>query len=303
MTSSNRPWALVTGASEGLGREFAKQLAKRQTHNLIITARSEGKLQTLSEEISSFVQVKIILADLSVSGAAKELEQQTKEYDVAILINNAGVAFGGQFEDMQISEIQSLLNVNIVNMTELFYFFIPRIKKLHDEFEQEQKSSKYALAGIVNLSSVAAYMPIPSMAIYAASKTFILSLTESVYQEQRNVGSTLRVVASCPGTTKTEIWTKGGAHMKGVRIPLDTPEHVCQATLKALDKPDKAIIIPGYFNNLLAFGSVRLTPRSLVRIISRRAMGQDPALRDAEEVKEAFAKLGRQPPTRSNDSH
>lgn len=293
MTSSSRPWALVTGASEGLGREFARQIAQRQTHNLIITARSEAKLETLSKELSSLVEVKIILADLSVIGAAKKLEEQTKEYEVAILINNAGVAFGGQFEDMESSEIQTLLNVNVVNMTDLFFLFIPRIKKLNEEYAEKQKLSKHALAGIVNLSSVAAYMPIPSMAIYAASKTYILSLSESVYQEQRNVGSTLRIVASCPGTTKTEIWTKGGANEKSVRVPLGTPEHVCQATLKALDKQDKPIIIPGYFNNLMAFGSVRLTPRSWVRIISRRAMGQDPALRDADEVKEAFAKLGR----------
>jgi uncharacterized protein len=299
MTSSSRPWALVTGASEGLGREFARQLAQRQTHNLIITARSEAKLQSLSKELQSLVEVKVILADLSLTGSAKKLEEETKQYQVAILINNAGVAFGGQFEDMESNEIQTLLNVNIVNMTDLFYLFIPRIKKLNEEFAEKQKTSKYALAGIVNLSSVAAYMPIPSMAIYAASKTYIHSLSESVYQEQRNAGSTLRVVTSCPGTTKTEIWTKGGANEKGVRVPLDTPEHVCQATLKALDKQDKPIIIPGYFNNLMAFGSVRLTPRSWVRIISRRAMGQDPALRDAEEVKEAFAKLGRTKPIKS----
>lgn len=81
-------------------------------------------------------------------------------------------------------------------------------------------------------------------------------------------------------------------------MPMGTAEHVCAATLRALDARDKPLIIPGYLNNLLAFGSIRLTPRSLTRFLSHRFMGQDPALRNAEEVKQTFAKMGRKAPTK-----
>lgn len=297
-SDSARPWALITGASEGLGKEFALQLAQRKTHNLILAARSEDKLKAVAQQVSAQVECKVIKSDLSVAGAAEKLNQDTRDLDVALLINNAGVAFGGPFEDMANQDVQTLVSINIVALTELFHIFLQRIKKQHQKLREQQNTSKHVLAGIANISSTSAFMPIPSMALYAASKAFVLSLTESVYAEQRNEGSDLRVVVSCPGATKTEIWTKGGANEKSVLIPLGTSEHVCATTLAALDARDKAIIIPGYFN-ILSTLSVRFAPRSLVRFFSRRAMGQDPSLRDADEVKEAFARMGRSLPTRS----
>lgn len=298
VTDSDRPWALITGASEGLGKEFAMQLAQRKTHNLILAARSEDKLQAVSKAVSDLVQCKVIKSDLSVAGAAEKLDKETRDLDVALLINNAGVAFGGPFEDMAYQDVQSLVSINVVALVELFHIFLQRIKQQHEKLSEQQKASKYALAGIINVSSVSGFMPIPSMALYAASKAFVLSLTESVYAEQRNEGSDLRVVVSCPGATKTEIWTKGGANEKSLLLPLGTSEHVCATTLAALDAPNKPVIIPGYFNNL-SVASVRFAPRSLVRFITRRVMGQDPSLRDADEVKDAFARMGRSIPARS----
>lgn len=200
---------------------------------------------------------------------------------------------------MAYQDVQTLVSLNVVALTELFHIFLPRIKQQHKKLSEEQKASNYALAGIINISSMSGFMPIPSMALYAASKTFVLSLSESVYAEQRNEGSDLRVVVSCPGVTKTEIWTKGGASEKSVLLPLGTKEHVCATTLAALDARDKPVIIPGYFNNL-SVASLRLAPRSLVRFLSRRLMGQDPSLREADEVKEAFARFGRAPPSRTS---
>ncbi len=297
-SDSVRPWALITGASEGLGKEFALQLAQRQTHNLILAARSQDKLAAVAAAISDQVECKVIKSDLSIAGAAETLDRETRNLEVALLINNAGVAFGGPFELMEYGDVQSLVSINIVALTELFHIFLQRIKQQHKKLSEQQKTSKYALSGIINLSSVAGFMPIPSMAVYAASKAFVLSLTESVYAEQRNEGCDLRIVVSCPGATKTEIWTKGGANDKGLLLPIGTKEHVCAATLAALDARDKPIIIPGYLNNI-SVASLRLAPRNLVRFLSRRLMGQDYALRDADEVKETLAKIGRTMPTRS----
>ncbi|EST09103.1 Short-chain dehydrogenase/reductase SDR [Kalmanozyma brasiliensis GHG001] len=297
-SDSARPWALITGASEGLGKEFAVQMAQRKTHNLILAARSVDKLNSVAKSVSDLVECKVIKSDLSVAGAAEKLDQDTRDLDVALLINNAGVAFGGPFEDMEYKDVQSLVAINVVALTELFHLFLQRIRKQHTKLKEAQKTSSYALSGIVNIGSMSSFMPIPSMALYAASKAFVLSLTESAYAEQRNEGSDLRIVVSCPGVTKTEIWTKGGANDKGLLLPLDTPQHVCAATLSALDARNKPVIIPGYFNNI-SIASLRIAPRSLVRYISRRMMGQDLSLRDADEVKETFAKLGRSVPTRS----
>ncbi|SJX63678.1 related to short-chain dehydrogenase/reductase [Sporisorium reilianum f. sp. reilianum] len=297
-SDSERPWALITGASEGLGKEFALQLAQRKTHNLILEARSEGKLDSVAQAVSDQVECKVIKSNLSVAGAAEKLDRDTRNLDVALLINNAGVAFGGPFEDMEYADVQSLVSINVVAVTELFHIFLRRIKEQHKKLSDKQKTSEHALAGIVNISSMSGFMPIPSMALYAASKAFVLSLTESVYAEQRNEGCDLRVVVSCPGTTKTEIWTKGGASEKSVVLPIGTKEHVCATTLAALDARDKPVIIPGYFNNI-SIASLRVAPRRLVRFLSWRLMGQDPSLRDADEVKEAFAKMGRTVPTRS----
>ncbi|SPO46153.1 related to short-chain dehydrogenase/reductase [Moesziomyces antarcticus] len=297
-SDSHRPWAIITGASEGLGKEFALQLAQRKTHNVILAARSVNKLESVAKTVSEQVQCKVIPIDLSVAGAAEELDQKTRELDVALLINNAGVAFGGPFEDMEYKDVQSLVAINIVALTELFHIFLQRIKLQHKKLGEQQKQSNHALAGIINISSMSGFMPIPSMALYAASKAFVLSLTESVYAEQRNEASDLRIVVSCPGATKTEIWTKGGAHEKSVIVPMGTKEHVCATTLAALDARDKSVIVPGYFNNL-SVASLRLAPRSLVRFLSRRLMGQDPSLRDPQEVQDTFAKLGRSVPTRS----
>lgn len=294
-----RPWALITGASEGLGKQFAIQMAERQTHNLILAARSVDKLNSVAKSVSDLVECKVVKSDLSVAGAAEKLDKETRDLDVALLINNAGVAFGGPFEDMDYKDVQSLVAINIVALTELFHIFLQRIRKQHTKLSEAQKTSSYALSGIVNIGSMSSFMPIPSMALYAASKAFVLSLTESAYAEQRNEGSDLRIVVSCPGATKTEIWTKGGANDKGVLLPLGTSEHVCAVTLAALDARDKPVIIPGYFNNL-SIASLRIAPRSLVRFLSRRMMGQDYALRDADEVKETFAKLGRTVPRRSS---
>lgn len=117
-----------------------------------------------------------------------------------------------------------------------------------------------------------------------------------MYQEQRNQKSKVPIVCCCPGPTKTEIWTKGGAHAKGVLMPMMSSKECIEITLRALDA-NRATIITGYMNNLMTFGAVRLTPRSLVRIIAHRAMGQDPALRDPDEVKSTWERLGRIAPT------
>lgn len=199
---------------------------------------------------------------------------------------------------MEYQDVQTLVSINVVALTELFHIFLRRIKQQHKKLSEKQKASEYTLAGIINISSMSGFMLIPSMALYTASKAFVLLLTKSVYAEQHNKGCNLHVVVSCPGTTKAEIWSKGRASEKSLVLPVGTKEHVCATTLAALDACDKPVIIPGYFNKLQV-ASLRLAPHSLIRFLSQHLMGQDFLFCDADEVKEAFARMGRTLPTRT----
>jgi hypothetical protein len=168
---NGKPWALVTGASEGLGAEFALQIAKRTTHNIILTARTESKLQALAKRLSEYgILCQVITADLSTPNSASELNKKTEGYNVALFVNNAGIAEGGDFEHMDFDVLQKLISVNVVAFAELFHTFLPRVKAQVDLLKNEQKKTRFRLTGIINLSSTAAFMPIPSMAAYAASK-------------------------------------------------------------------------------------------------------------------------------------
>ncbi|UZJ51348.1 hypothetical protein CBS101457_000668 [Exobasidium rhododendri] len=283
-----RTWAIVTGASEGIGEVFAQHLDQRQTHNVILVARTKAKLDKVA---AGLVNVKslVLVEDLSAPGSAERIVERTKDLRVSLLINNAGMAPGGNHEEIDFATIQRTIALNITVLTELMSLYLPIIKAEHEKLREQSKGTKYGLSGIINVSSMSAFTPIPSMALYSATKAYVLFLSESVYQEQRNIGCDLPIVCTLPGPCASEIWTKEGANKGGVLIPLDTCDHVVQATLSALDA-NRPLIIPGYLNNVAAF-TTRFGPRSLVRFLSRRLMGQDQSLRDSKEVQDTFTKL------------
>lgn len=254
-------WTLITGASEGLGVEFAR-IAAAEGHNLILTARSEDKLNAIARELrSTSVQVEVIPADLSDLAQVEHLWAQACENrQIDVMVNNAGLGRHGQFGDgsdwaRELSSIQ----VNILALSYLMKHAIPHMQGA-------------GCGKILNVASVAGFMPGPNMATYHATKSYVLSLSEAVSEELS--GSNVSITALCPGATQTAFFD--AADMGGVRLlKLNRParaDAVAQAGWNAMQR-GKRVIVPGLLNKLFAF-SPRISPRRMVTLISNTVMGK-----------------------------
>ncbi|MFP6581309.1 MAG: SDR family oxidoreductase [Candidatus Hydrogenedentota bacterium] len=183
--------ALITGASSGIGEEFAKLLAKVGA-NLILTARSTDKLEALQKSLSDAhsVKVDVISEDLSQPGAATKLHQEivTRGLHVDLLINNAGFGKWGMFLDFDTDCYNEMLNLNINSLIELSHLCLPAMLEKGD-------------GGIINVASTGAFVPLPYSAVYAATKACVLSFSEGLYGECQGKG--VHVMALCPGGTET----------------------------------------------------------------------------------------------------
>lgn len=256
-----KSWTLITGASEGLGVEFAR-IAAAEGRNLILTARSLDKLETLASELRGpNVAIEVIGADLSELAEVERVwSEASKDRRIDILVNNAGLGRHGQFGDGQdwARELSSI-NVNMTALTCLMKSAIPHMRD--------------AGAGhILNVASTAAFMPGPNMAVYHASKAFVLSLSEAVAEELR--GTDVTITALCPGATATNFFDD--ANMHGVTLlKLGRPmgaRPVAQAGWDAA-KSGRRVIVTGLMNKIFAF-SPRLAPRRLVTFIASKVMGK-----------------------------
>lgn len=254
-------WTLITGASEGLGVEFAK-LAARDGHNLILTARSKDKLDALAAELrSDRVDVVVIPADLSNLAEAERLwAEATDGRDIDVLVNNAGLGYHGAFESGQGWErMSSSIHVNVVSLTRLMNLAIPHMKALPK-------------GRILNVASIAAFSPGPNMAVYNATKAFVLSLSEAVASELK--GSNVTVTALCPGVTATNFFED--ADMKSVWLvnitkPMSAVK-VAEDGWKAM-RAGRRTVVPGIMNKIMSF-STRLSPRVLNAGIAAWIMGK-----------------------------
>ena len=232
--------ALVTGASSGIGVEFAKLLAK-DTYNLILTARSEETLNSIANELKSQhkIEVTVISHDLSAPGAGIELSKKvlSKGIEVDVLINNAGFGDFGEFVDADVSKTLDMINLNIVNLTELSLIYGKQFA--------DKKSGM-----LLNVASTAAFQPMPKLAVYAASKAYVLHFTEALHFELRNSG--VLVSALCPGPTKTGFEKTANL---GESPLFDqnamSPKSVAEKAYKGL-KNNKAVIITGFKNAFFA---------------------------------------------------
>lgn len=186
-----RPTALITGASSGIGAELARLFAANG-YDLIVTARRESRLQSLADELGSQVTVYPIPVDLAKSKGPARLIDAVDALGVAVdvLVNNAGVISTEPMLDEDRGALADLLNLNVRALTELTHCF-------------GRKMVARGYGRILNVASVAAFQPVPGMGVYAASKAFVLSLTESLSEELR--GSGVTVTALCPGPTRTEM--------------------------------------------------------------------------------------------------
>ena len=229
---------LITGASSGIGKAFAEAYAEKGS-DLILVARSENKLENIAHTLKDkfHIQADIILADLAVENAAQHIfhEVQKRNKTVGVLINNAGFGASGEFTSIDLEKQHREIQLNINTLVEMTYYFLDHMIK--------NKRGK-----VINLSSMAAFMPMPKMAVYAASKAFVLSFTEALYVEYQKQG--IQFIAVCPGATDTNfIDTADMAPIEKMR----TAANVVQTTFKALEK-NKLYCIDGkanYFSSLL----------------------------------------------------
>jgi len=243
-------WALVTGASSGIGAEFARQLAARGMH-LVLTARRSELMEELADELHTRhgTRTEILTRDLSDSAQVTELmrDVESRNIDVELLINNAGFGLVTEVENTDPHRVQELLRLNIAALTQLTYWVLPQM------LERQH-------GAIVNVSSLVAFQPVAYMPAYAASKAFSLHFSEALWAEVRDRGVT--VMALCPGTTATGFFNVAGVPGWLKKQRSQTPEQVVKAALKALEKRRQYTVTdwPNYLLSLVA----RIAPRKIV---------------------------------------
>lgn len=242
--------ALVTGASAGLGVEFARQLSKRG-HRLVLAARRKERLEELAKELG---KARAVAIDLSKTNAATKLmaDLAANDEEVELLVNNAGFGLIGRFATADAKRLRQMIDLNVGTLADLCRAVAPGMI--------ERKSG-----GIVNVASTAAFQPGPNMAVYFATKAFVLSFTEAMHEELKPHG--IHVTCLCPGPTRTEFGDVAGFGGNGMfdRVAMESPD-VVTAGLKGLDK-NKAVVVPGLLNKISA-NSGRFAPRSVVRKIA-----------------------------------
>ena len=224
-------YAMITGASSGIGREFARQLAKKG-YSLILVARRESRLKKLAQELVKYgCQTEIITADLSQPEECVRVMKQTKEFPIKILINNAGFGACGNFTDTDAETELQMIDVNIKAMHLLMKLMLKKMEK--------QGKSGY----ILNVASSAGLLPAgPFMAAYYATKAYMVSLTRAVAAEQRSKRSHIYVGALCPGPVDTEF--NDVAKVK-FALPGITPQYCASYALEQMRKR-KIVIDPKY---------------------------------------------------------
>lgn len=258
MKSQARPahdFTLITGASAGIGAEFARVFAAKG-HDLVLVARSADRLKELAEELRSRHgrTVHVIAADLAAIGAAGKVYQQVQAQGIKvdILVNNAGVLQSGDFAGIGFDRNLKLVQLNVVALTALTQLFL-------DPMKQRRQGR------ILNVSSTSAFQPLPYLATYAASKAYVLSLSEALSAELK--GSGVTVTALCPGFTETELITKDSG--KKMSLPLIrnlTPQQVAREGYRACMQ-GKPLYING-LGNRAAIKLGQLQPRWVQRSLS-----------------------------------
>jgi short-subunit dehydrogenase len=245
---------IVTGASSGIGAAFAHELARRGSH-LVLVARRLDRLQTLASELEAThgIRATAIALDLSAPGAGRTLAAEVAERGIAVtgLVNNAGFGTDGAFHREDPERLTDEINVDVANLVDITRAFIEPMRA--------------AGTGIlVNVASLAGYMPSPGMAVYSACKAFVLSFTEALWFEAKGTG--LRVLCLSPGLTRTEFFDAldGGAYNGSYQ----TPEQVVQTAMRVLDRGGRRPSVQSGRINALTTALPRFLTRKRTTIIS-----------------------------------
>lgn len=236
--------ALITGASSGIGKEFALQLS-RQGMDLVLVARNKKALETLKDQLSGQVKVKVIAADLTQDGACQAVYDAVQDLPVDLLINNAGFGLYGPFDQTDLETELNMIDLNIRAVHSLTKLFLKR-------FIAADRGT------ILTVSSISAFLPGPLMATYYASKAYVQRLTEALHEELRQKNSSVRVHTLCPGPVRTPFNDRAGAG--AADSGLDSRLVVSYA-LKQMGR-GRLIIIPGWPMRLMRFG-LRFVPTRL----------------------------------------
>ena len=249
--------ALITGDSAGLGREYARLFAK-DGHDLVLVARRRERLDELARELAAAhgTTCMVIAADLAAPSAGQQIADQVQAAGRTIdfLVNNAGLGKRGPFAQSDVRLQLEMIDVNMRALVDLTHRFLPGML--------ERKQGR-----ILNIASIAGFVPGPFMATYYASKAFVVSFTEALAQELRGTGVT--ATASCPGPTATEFAdvagsSKSNLFRRHVADAISVARHGYGAMLAG-----KVVAIPG-LQNKLSVQSVRIAPRAVVRAISAK---------------------------------
>ncbi len=243
-------WALITGASTGIGAEFARLLAARGMH-LILVARRGELMNELAEDLHTRhgAKCKVIVSDLSDPQQAKRVIDEVDSQDISIelLVNNAGFGVVGDIQSIDPARVAKMIRLNIGTLSEMTYRVLPgMLERGH--------------GAIINVSSVAGFQPVAYMAAYSASKAYGLHFSEALWAEARDRGVT--VMALCPGVTRTEFFQRAGVPNWLKKQRSQSPGQVVRRAMKALEKR-RPYVVSGWYNYLRSL-AVRLATRRMV---------------------------------------
>ncbi|MER5841067.1 SDR family oxidoreductase [Streptomyces prasinus] len=241
---------LITGASAGIGAEFARQIAARGSH-VVLVARRRERLVALAAELTAAhgVQATVIPLDLSRPAAGRTLAEEVARRDLTVtsVVNNAGFGTFGPFHTEDPQRLQEEISVDVAGVVDISRAFIGPLRTS-------------GTGVLVNVASMAAYFPAPNMAVYAAAKAFVLSFTEALWQESMDTG--LRVLALSPGATSTEFFDVVGTDSADGGAKRQSPQEVVTTALRTLDRrTPPPSVISGRLNRMMA---------SLGRAVTRR---------------------------------
>ncbi|MEM6452088.1 MAG: SDR family oxidoreductase [Cyanobacteria bacterium P01_D01_bin.105] len=247
--------ALITGASSGIGAEFARQLAAKKL-DLVLVARSQDKLNQLVAQLQQqhSIRAHVISQDLTEPNAADSIARQVEELGIVIdlLINNAGFGDYGSFSESVLDRQTSMIQLNISALVELTHAFLPTMLKRQQ-------------GGIINVSSIAGFQPMPYWSVYAASKAFVLSFSEALWAEVKEKG--VNVLALCPGPTESNFFkvaeVPSNSEMSSNLNQLDSVENVVKSALAALESGQPNMVTGGLMTQMIA-NLPRVLPRDVL---------------------------------------
>jgi short-subunit dehydrogenase len=255
--TSGTTYALITGASKGLGKHFARALAARK-QNVILVARSKDKLEALASELRNAhgILAESLEFDLASPGAGLQLAQKLRDHDFQVewLVNNAGFGERGEFLDLSLERQLQMIHLHNTAVVELTYQLLPAMIEA-------------GRGGIINVSSLAGFQPVPYAAMYSATKSFLTTFSMALREELRPTG--VKVVTVCPGRLRADP-EDTEAQVKREKVPGGEQRHedVVRETLKKLDSGG-GLVIPGRLNRLTVRGQRLMSLNAVPKIVAR----------------------------------